>query len=71
MGRDKEGGGDTLHGVWLLPEFICTDEPETVLPAGDVRDEYIKHSIEKSLKWKLEWIIFHCVQFVQRVLCLN
>lgn len=67
----KREGGDTPHGVWLLPEFICTDEPETVLPAGDVRDEYIKHSIEKSLKWKLEWIILHCVQFVQRVLCLN
>lgn len=67
----QQGGRATSHGVWLLPKFICTDEPETVLPAAAVRNEYIKHSIEKSLKWKHEWIILYCVQFVKRVLCLN
>lgn len=69
-GKESRGGA-TPHGVWLLPKFICTDEPETVLPAADVRNEYIKHSIEKSLKWKHEWIILHCVQYVKRVLWLN
>lgn len=48
--RDRKsaaGVGATPRGVRC--EFICTDEPETVLPAGNVRNEYIKHSIEKRV----------------------
>lgn len=48
----EERIGATPRGVCC--EFICTDEPETVLPAGNVRNEYIKHSIEKSFGAQLE-----------------